>query len=116
MANNTYRHDFYKDRHQKTVYSARAVLSIVLDALPPVHSAIDFGCGVGTWLSVLKEKGVGEIQGLDGPWVEQGLLEIPKQDFREVNFEKTIVPDKKYVLNDSLFHRLFFRINDRLVV
>ena len=97
-----YGHNFYKDRHQKTVYSARTVLSIVLDSLPPVHSAIDFGCGVGTWLSVLKDKGVSEIKGLDGPWVDQTLLEIPNRDFREVDFEKAISSDKKYDLAMTL--------------
>lgn len=102
MIKNTYGHDFYKDRHRKTIYSARTVLSIVLDALPPVHSAIDFGCGVGTWLSVLKEKGVKEILGLDGPWVDQNLLEIPKRDFREVDFEKKVSSKKKYDLAMTL--------------
>lgn len=102
MINNIYDHDFYKNRHQKTVYSARTVISIVLNALPPVHSAIDFGCGVGTWLSVLKEEGVIEIQGLDGHWVEQTLLEIPKQNFREVDFEEAINFDKKFDLAITL--------------
>ena len=97
-----YGDSFYKDRHQNTVYSARTILSIVLDAIPTVHSAIDFGCGVGTWLSVLKEKGANEIQGLDGPWVEREFLQIPKQDFREVNFEKPITLDKKYDLAVTL--------------
>ena len=98
MMKNKYGHNFYKDRHQKTVYAARTILPIVLDALPPVHSAIDFGCGVGTWLAVLKEKGVSEVKGLDGHWVDQNLLVIPKEDFREVDFEKAISIKKKYDL------------------
>jgi hypothetical protein len=102
MMENIYGRDFYKDSYQGTVYSARTVLSIVLDALPPVYSVIDFGCGVGTWLSVLKEKGVRETQGLDGHWVEQDLLKIPKRDFREVDFEETITSDKKYDLAMTL--------------
>jgi cyclopropane fatty-acyl-phospholipid synthase-like methyltransferase len=102
MMKNAYGHDFYKDRHKKTLHSARVILSIVLDCLPPVHSAIDFGCGVGTWLSVLKEKGAIEIQGIDGPWVDQNLLEIPKQNFRDVDFEQAILSDKKYDLSISL--------------
>jgi len=97
-----YGHSFYKNRHENTLYSARTVLSIIIDALPEVNSAIDFGCGVGTWLSILKENGVGEIQGLDGPWVDQNLLEIPEQDFHRVNFEKRIDLDKKYDLAMSL--------------
>ena len=102
MMRNDYGHDYYKGRHQKTVYSARTILSIILDALPEVHSAIDFGCGVGTWLSVLKERGVREIKGVDGPWVDQDLLEIPRQDFRQVNFEEIISCDKKYDLAITL--------------
>jgi hypothetical protein len=99
---NHYGHDFYADRHQETVYSANTVLSLVLDALPPVRSSIDFGCGLGTWLSVLKEKGICEIQGLDGPWVEHNLLEIPREDFREINFEETITLEKRYDLAITL--------------
>jgi len=98
----TYGHDFYKDRHQKTSHSANAILSIVIDVLPEVHSAIDFGCGVGAWLSVLKEKGVDIIQGIDGPWVEKDLLEIPGDNFREVNFEEGVKVDQKYDLAISL--------------
>jgi SAM-dependent methyltransferase len=97
-----YGNDFYKDRHQRTVYSARAVLSLVLEALPPVHSAVDLGCGVGTWLAVLKEKGVDEVLGLDGSWVAEELLEIPKEQFRQVDFEKPVVIQKKYDLAISL--------------
>ena len=80
---NVYGYDFYKDRHQKTVYSAEKVLSIIFAVLPEVHSAVDFGCGVGSWLSVLRKKGVRELLGLDGPWVNQGLLEISAQEFRQ---------------------------------
>jgi len=51
-----YEHDFYRDRHEKTAYSAKIILSKVVDILPSTHSAVDLGCGVGTWLSVLKDK------------------------------------------------------------
>lgn len=103
MRRKNYGKKFYQDRHQKTVYSAQTVLSIVLEALPPpVHSAIDFGCGVGTWLSVLREKGVAEILGLDGAWVDRNFLEIPQEHFREVDFEKEIHSAKKYDLAMAL--------------
>jgi len=97
-----YGHTFYKDRHQKTVYSANTILSIVVDALPKLHSAVDFGCGVGTFLSVLKEKGAEEIQGIDGPWVNRDLLEIPQQNFRQVNLEDKIELHRRYDLAISL--------------
>ncbi|MCB1915672.1 MAG: methyltransferase domain-containing protein [Rhodocyclaceae bacterium] len=85
-----------------TIHSARTILSIVLDALPPVHSAVDFGCGVGTWLSVLRENGAEDIRGLDGPWVDPDLLQIPRQDFQTAHFEKTVVTERRYDLAISL--------------
>lgn len=97
-----YGRDYYLDRHRETVYSARTILSLVLDVLPRVRSAIDIGCGVGTWLSVLKERGVPEIRGLDGPWVEQDLLEIPNTDFQQADFAKTMAVDKRFDLAISL--------------
>lgn len=100
--NQIYGKDFYKDRHQQTVYSANVILSLVLDVLPPVRSAADFGCGVGTWLSTLREKGVSEVQGFDGPWVDQGLLEVPKENFRNVDFNELLSIDRKYDLAISL--------------
>lgn len=98
----TYGHDFYKDRHKSTVYSAKTVIPLVLQAIPQVRSAIDFGCGVGTWLSVLKELGAEEVRGLDGSWVERDLLEIAKEEFHETNFESKITLDKKYDLAMTL--------------
>jgi cyclopropane fatty-acyl-phospholipid synthase-like methyltransferase len=97
-----YGHDFYKDRHQKTVYSATTILSKVLEAIPEVNSAVDFGCGVGTWLSVLKGKAVKDIQGIDGAWVDKSLLEIPESNFLQIDFEEPIQLNKKYDLAISL--------------
>jgi len=97
-----YKHNFYKDRHQSTIDAANTILSLVIDALPQMKSGVDFGCGVGTWLSVLKEKGVDDILGLEGPWVDHDLLEIPKENLKQVNFEKGVELDKKFDLAISL--------------
>lgn len=80
-----YTQDFYANRHANTVHSAHTILSIVLSRIPAVHSAVDLGCGVGTWLAVLQDKGVREIQGMDGSWVDQELLEIPRTSFKQVD-------------------------------
>ncbi|MEO8224549.1 MAG: methyltransferase domain-containing protein [Gammaproteobacteria bacterium] len=76
-----YRDEFFRDRHARTVYAAETVLGLLLPAVPPVHAAIDVGCGVGTWLSVLEKRGVGAVQGVDGPWVDIANLVIPAQSF-----------------------------------
>jgi hypothetical protein len=74
----------------------------LLAVLPEIKSAGDFGCGVGTWLAVLKDKGIQDIQGFDGPWVERSMLQIPQENFRQVNLEDHIKPDRQFDLAISL--------------
>jgi hypothetical protein len=53
-------------------------------------------------LSILREKGVPEVQGFDGPWVDQDLLEIPKESFRLVDLGELRAIDRRYDLAISL--------------
>lgn len=98
----SYKHNFYKDRHQGTIDAANTILSLVIDMIPEVRSGVDFGCGVGTWLSVLKERGADEVLGLEGSWVDENLLKITKQELSQVNFEEGVALDKKYDIAISL--------------
>lgn len=104
MSNNTkYKGKYYTERHQKTVHAANEVLAHVLERLPEVASAVDFGCGVGTWLSTLSRyHGVGTVLGLDGDWVKPELLEIPEESFQVTDLSKPLVLAKKYDLALSL--------------
>jgi hypothetical protein len=98
-----YSQGFYNDRHERTIHSANAVLSIVLEHIPAIESAVDIGCGVGTWLSVLREKGVNHIQGIDGHWVDKELLVIPRNNFSQVDLSKVVVTlPRRYGLAISL--------------
>ena len=85
-----YTHDFYAHRHEATVHSSETVLALVMDRIPSVRSAVDIGCGVGTWLSALRRRGVLDVQGYDGPWVERDLLVIPQGCFAQVELSKEI--------------------------
>lgn len=97
-----YDESFYKGTNERRIISAEIVLPFIMEALPAVHSAVDIGCGQGAWLSVLKKKGVGEIHGVDGEWVKDGLV-IPHKSFRAVNMESgNIEFDKRYDLAISL--------------
>lgn len=93
---------FFKDHHAMTVHAARTIVPLVLEALPPVHSAVDLGCGVGTWLSVLIEHGVEDVLGLDGSWVGRELLEIPETQFREADMEGDLSFERKFDLAIAL--------------
>lgn len=94
-----YTQDFYSTRHQRTVYSAKTILSLILDKIPPLNSAVDVGCGVGTWLAVLKtDKGVETIQGMDGNWVDEKLLEIPKDSFQRADLSQPFELSRRFDL------------------
>jgi cyclopropane fatty-acyl-phospholipid synthase-like methyltransferase len=84
---NLYKESFYKTRHDDTYYAANKILSIVLSVLPKIKTAVDVGCGVGTWLCVLEKKGVKNITGIDGSWVPKKNLKIILDNFIEQDLE-----------------------------
>ena len=78
-----YNQAFYQDRNASTQHAAERILDVVFATLPEISSAADIGCGVGTWLSILRKRGVKNIRGFDGSWVSKDLLEIPNDLFTE---------------------------------
>ena len=50
-----------------SIASARTLLEHVM-RLTDVGSAVDVGCGIGTFVSTLKEIGVLDAVGIDGEW------------------------------------------------
>jgi SAM-dependent methyltransferase len=97
-----YESEFYAHRHRDTAPSAEAVLSAALAVLPPVRSAVDIGCGVGTWLACLRSKGAEEILGLDGPWMDPVHLIIPREAFRHADLGQPIRLERRFDLALSL--------------
>lgn len=93
-----YDSNFYATRHNDTIYSADKILSIVLQTFPFIKSAVDVGCGVGTFLSVLRTRGVEDVLGLDGPWVNLSMLEIDPAQFSSVDLLAPFKLLKKYDL------------------
>lgn len=94
--------EFYRERYAKTIYSAREILSLLLDKCPPISSAVDFGCGVGTWLAALREKGVERILGIEGSWVEPRYLAIPRESYRPHDLEQPLSLNERFDLAISL--------------
>ena len=101
-----YTEDFYlRLKGKRVVYSAEKTLSVVIQKLPPVNSAVDVGSGIGTWLlSLLKLRNQElDILGIDGPWVNPDLLVIPKDNFLAVDLSLEMPRiDRKYDLAISL--------------
>lgn len=97
-----YQDDFYEGLHSTTLHPANTVLDILLTCLPSVRSAVDVGCAVGSWLMALKARGIDDIKGLDGEWVNTDLLEIPLECFSKIDLSKPFQLEKKYDLAMSL--------------
>jgi GR25 family glycosyltransferase involved in LPS biosynthesis len=77
--------DFYGSQQAGSRRSAQAILPIALAETKP-SSAIDVGCGVGTWTAELLAAGVDAV-GMDGAHVRFEHLQIPRERFRAVNLE-----------------------------
>ena len=102
MKTEPYQAYFYDKRFAQTVDAARRILDLVLPRLPPVRSALDVGCGVGAWLAVLREKGVADVAGIDGAWVDEKLLKIPADQFRRADLSGPLNVGRKFDLAISL--------------
>jgi hypothetical protein len=101
--NVVYNNFFYKNNRYGSVLSAQNIFFQLLRRLSiNIRSAVDFGCGVGTWLYAAKEFGITEILGLDGDYVERAQLMISGDEFVGTDLEKPVVLNKKYDMAMSL--------------
>jgi SAM-dependent methyltransferase len=96
-----YKDRSYSARDKLTRQSAEVIVPIVLDIIP-VLSAVDVGCGVGTWLSVFQKYGVKEIFGIEGNWVPKKYLVIEEKNFLNHDLNKPLKLGKKFDLAISL--------------
>jgi|GEM_PF-3158054 len=98
----SYNREFYATQMTGSGQSARKVLPLVCDWIRPT-TAIDVGCGVGTWTSELLRLGVDAI-GVDGAWVQESMLAMPPERFIRSDLETLTASDlgRKFDLCVSL--------------
>ena len=66
-----------------------------------VKTAVDFGCGTGTFLKFLKDRGV-SVTGLDGDYIDKKILVISEEEFIQADLNKPVHLKKKFDLAISL--------------
>jgi SAM-dependent methyltransferase len=81
--------------------SAEIIVPLIIDLVCP-HNVIDIGCGTGTWLSVFKAQNTNDITGVDGHWVEDEMLLIPKSCFIAHDLTQSLNIERRYDLAVSL--------------
>ncbi|MEQ8505383.1 MAG: class I SAM-dependent methyltransferase [Rhodospirillales bacterium] len=81
--------------------SAAAVVPIVLGLLSDVRSVLDVGCAQGNWLRAWLDAGIAEVQGMDGDYVDQTQLRIPRNAFRPADLNADFDLGRKFDLVTS---------------
>ena len=88
-AHPAYTRSYFEGLQDAALRSAEVVVPQVMAWVQP-RRVIDVGCGVGAWLSVFKREGAEEVVGVDGPWVDPGLLEIDEERFRAADLREPL--------------------------
>lgn len=96
-----YGEGFYAAQRAGSVRSARSIMPMVIEYLHP-SSAVDVGCGVGTWLSVLRESGVSDVCGIDGDHVRRDALLIPEELFVAADLTRGVSLNRTFDLAISV--------------
>lgn len=99
--NSPYDSNFFAQLHAMTLASAAQVVPFLIDTFNP-KSVLDIGCGTGTWLAALRQHGVSDILGVDGDYVQDRDLEIPREHFQAADLEKSVTVGRQFDLVMSL--------------
>ncbi len=99
--NTHYDKSFFEGQKGGSVRSATEVVPIVIYLFDP-KSVVDVGCGVGTWLKVFVDKGITDVLGIDGEYVDRKQLVVPADKFMPHDLEKSFPSNKKFDLAISL--------------
>lgn len=108
MSQSIYNSTFYDKQSQDSYSSALIIIKQVLDEFKEVknfQSAVDLGCGVGSWLAAAKKLGFREVIGTDGDYVPKDRLMIENAEFISNDLSDPLsvsLPIKRFDLAMSL--------------
>lgn len=97
----TYSAGFYESYEHISRTSAETVAAIIMELVRPT-SVIDFGCGIGAWLSAFSKMNVKIVRGVDGDYVDRRKLLISGEDFITANLDLPVKLDDSYDLAMSV--------------
>jgi len=84
---NLYTPVFYANHHSGSLAGARVAIPLLI-SLTNCKSVLDVGCGTGTWLHEFERHGITDILGIDGSYVQDDDLEIPRKNFVRFDLAK----------------------------
>lgn len=101
MSRETYSEKFFQHQDSGSLRSAEKIVPLVIELIEP-KSVVDVGCGTGTWLSVFAKHGVGDYLGVDGDWVVENELLIPRDKFLAHDLTQKLEVERTFNLVVSL--------------
>lgn len=96
-----YNQEFFANLQDSAQRSALVIVPWCMELVAP-HSVVDVGCGIGAWLDVFRQHGVGDFLGIDGDWVPKDGLRLSADHFRAWNLHEPYVSDRTFDLALSL--------------
>jgi SAM-dependent methyltransferase len=97
----SYGRTFFEELEASSFSSAQVAIPL-LTALMDVQSAVDVGCGVGTWLRALMAHGVSDVTGIDGDYVDRQWLQVPHDRFLPMDLRRPFALDRRFDVALSL--------------
>ena len=98
---NPYDREFFAEASAGSASSAAEVVPEVIRLTSPL-SVIDLGGGTGEWLAEFRKRGIADVVGVDGPWVERATLKIPQALFLAHDLRTTLSLNRTFDLAVSL--------------
>lgn len=92
---------FFERLRERASPSAAAIVPLVL-GLIPARSAVDVGCGEGAWLAAFRRCGIEDVFGIDGDYVDESALLIPRECFRAADLSRPFTLGRTFDLAVSL--------------
>jgi SAM-dependent methyltransferase len=92
---------FYEYQQAGSSASASEIVPWVTRLVRPT-SVVDVGCGTGSWIAAFQSEGVTDSLGVDGDWVLESELRIPRDRFVPVDLTRTFALPRSFDLAISL--------------
>lgn len=89
--------NYIHDEKVHNTNSASSLFPIISEYVIPA-SVVDVGCGLGTWLKVFYDKGIKDIIGIDGNYIDTSKLKINPEFFLLHDLSKPINLSRKFDL------------------
>lgn len=84
-----YTPEFFAEIQESASRSASGLVPLLMRLIKP-GSVLDVGCGTGAWLAAFRDRGVSDIFGVDGNFVERSRIDLSHNQFQATDLNKPI--------------------------